>query len=79
MEVIIKGSPEEIAALVVGLQERQIPSMDDERDIKNVAQAIYDRLQEVRGRSENCGRDPGTCLSFLESLMAPSKQSDPHG
>lgn len=45
MEVCIKGTPKEIAALVVELQERQGAGVDGD-----VADKIILRLQEQQGR-----------------------------
>ena len=49
MEVIITGRPKEIAALVVGLQERQSFSTDN-GSIKDIAQAICDKQQGAQGK-----------------------------
>ena len=49
VEVIVRGTPEEIAALVVAIQERH--GLDIVMDAKNLGQAICDRDQEAPEQS----------------------------
>ena len=55
MELKLIGDPKELAALVVGLQERQVSIGVNEVDLKRVAQATCDRLRGVQERPESSG------------------------
>ena len=46
MEAIIRGTPEELAALVLAVQERRVEGL--EVDAKLLAQAICDKDQEAQ-------------------------------
>lgn len=53
MEVILRGEPNEIAALVVGLQERQGLEVTDDTAIRDIAKAICDIRPEALKMSDS--------------------------
>lgn len=53
MKIAIKGSPEEIAALVLNIQGRLGLAVENESSIKALAQAICDRPQGLQLQSDS--------------------------
>lgn len=53
VEVTIRGAPEEIAALVLAVQERQSVGIGVKSPIETIAQAVWKAMSDTAGASQD--------------------------